>query len=102
MCKRKRGGLDIGQVAHIGGDPSFHVRRVRPGLQHLFVVVGLQKDGVGAAQMFNHVFAVYADVRHHRHIPVGGRDGKTARLGCVVRFQKRMNAEAADLHLLPR
>lgn len=79
-------GLQVGEMAYIGSNALFEVRRVRAFGEHLGVVVGFEKTSVALAEIFANFVVGNTNVGHHADAMTADFHAETYRLGGVVLF----------------
>lgn len=92
----QRQGLLVREVPVAAPDALLEKRRVGALLQHLLVVVGLQKSGMALAEVVGEGLAGLTNISKHAHLggPVG--NDKTVRVGRVVALGKRPHAQPTN------
>ena len=81
-------GLQVGEMANIGSNALFEVRRVRTFGEHLGVVIRFEKTSIALAEIFADLVVGNTNVCHHADAMPADFDAETNWLGGVVLLWK--------------
>ena len=79
-------------------DTIFKVIRVSALLQHLFIIISLQKNGMALFKVIDHLLTNSANIGEHTYSDMITGDYKTMRIAGVMKFRKGKNTQVANLH----